>query len=130
MATVAQTALDNALVLMDEVGSTEYNTKALAAINMLCGELLRYSDTYTVATAGKRPVLTPITTLSSVVGIDDYLAQSVLPYGLASQLLLGSDDTKANFLQQRYEELRNRAAFPTVSEDITNLYGTFGLYEE
>jgi hypothetical protein len=122
--------LDLALPLMDETDSAEYSARALSIINMLSGELYRFSDTYTVTTAGIRPVLVPITSLSSTVGVDDHLAQVVMPYGLAAQLLLGSDDSKANFLQQRYEELRRASVIPVESESITDLYGGIGHYEE
>jgi hypothetical protein len=122
--------LNLALPLMDETDTAEYSTRALSIINMLCGELYRFSDTYTVATPGTRPVLVPTTSLSSAVGVDDHLAQVVIPYGLAAQLLLGSDDLKANFLQQRYEELRRASVIPVESESITDIYGGLGLYEE
>jgi hypothetical protein len=48
-----------------------------------------------------------------------------MPYGLAAHLLLGEDDAKASFFQQRYDELIAKYGnkTPRTSEAITDLYG-------
>ena len=73
----------------------------------------------------RRPICPPITDFETPLGIDDVLAQTILPYGLAAQLLLNEDAAAAAFLQQRYEELLRGygGRFPVAGEDIQNLYG-------
>jgi hypothetical protein len=133
--TNAQTVFDIAISLMDEVNETsgatdttdtrEYKLRTLLILNALRGELYRYSDTYTVTTAGTRPIVAYISDFTTPLGIDDFLAQSIMPYGLAAHLLLGEDDVKARFFQSRYDELLARYGnkIPKTSEAITDLYG-------
>ena len=108
--TTAQSVLNTALGYMDEVGSTEYNTNALLIINSLCGELYPLSDTYTVATVGARPIVPILTALSdAITSIDDVLARTVMPHGLAAELLLlDGENGKASFRRQTYEELKRK----------------------
>ena len=110
---------------MDETDASAYANKALLILNMLRGELYRYSDTYSAATSGTRPICPVLTGLDSLVGLDDFLAQTIMPYGLAANLMLGDDDAKANFFQQRYEELLMKygSVIPANTEDINNIYG-------
>ena len=63
--------------------------------------------------------------IEDVIDLDDYICQSVLPYGLAAHLLMQEDLTSANYFQQRYEELKRmlEKGLPTVSEDIEDIYG-------
>lgn len=133
--TTAQRIFDIAMGLMDEVnestGATdtsdtkEYKVRTLLILNALRGEVFPYSDTYTATEDGTRPICQVISNFTEVVQLDDYICQSVLPYGLAAQLLLDENPTAANFLQQRYEELRANLAkgMPQTSEDITDIYG-------
>lgn len=122
--TTGKQALDAALAIMDELGTNEYNARAVFFINMICDQLYPYSDNYTVATE-ERPVCERITTLSDTLGIDDVLAQSVLPYGLASQLMLSDDPSQAiNFeaiYQERLTEAQRR--LPAVIMEIEDVYG-------
>lgn len=133
--TTAQRVFDIAMGLMDEVnessGATdtsdtkEYKVRTLLILNALRGELFPYSDTYTVEEPGKRPILAVIQNFTDIIGMDDYICQTVLPYGLAAQLLMDENPTAASFLQQRYEELRDRLArgLPQGSESVEDLYG-------
>lgn len=133
--TTAQRVFDITMGLIDEVsensGATdtadtrEYKARTLFILNALRGELYPYSDTYQVEEAGKRPILHVIQNFTDVIGMDDYICQTVLPYGLAAQLLLNDDASSAGFFQQRYEELREKLArgLPQGSEDITDVYG-------
>ena len=122
--TTGKQALDAALAIMDELGTNEYNARAVFFINMLCDQLYPYSDNYTVATE-ERPICKRITTLSDTLGVDDVLAQSVLPYGLASQLMLSDDPSQAiNFeaiYQERLTEAQRR--LPAVITEIEDVYG-------
>lgn len=133
--TTAQRVFDLAMGLMDEVNETtgetdtpdtrEYKNRTLLILNALRGELYPYSDTYTVEQAGKRPIAAVIQKFSDVIGLDDYICQTVLPYGLAAQLFLDENSAAASFLQQRYEELRDKLSrgLPSGSEAITDCYG-------
>ena len=135
MATSAQQVFDIAMGLMDEVngnsGATdtsdtkEYKQRTLFILTALRGELYPYSDTYTAPTSGKRPIARPITDFTAAIDLDDFLCQSVMPYGLAAQLLLNEDAAAASFMQQRYEELIQRygRGIPQGSENIENVYG-------
>ena len=126
--------------LMDEVvngltdtGDTkEYKDRTLLILNALAGELYPYSDTFAIAEEGKRPIVTPITNFTDGIALDDYICKSVMPYGLASHLLLDENPASASFFEQRYEELRNKLArgLPTSSADVVDVYfGNNGSYE-
>ena len=123
------------MALMDEVnentGATdtndtkEYKQRTLLTLNALRGELYPYSDTYEQTEPGKRPVCEYIADFTTPIGLDDVMAQSVMPYGLAAQLLLEENPTAAAFMQQRYEELiaRYGRGVPQVAASIENVYG-------
>jgi hypothetical protein len=134
MATNAQRVFDVAMGLMDELnesGATdtgdtrEYKNRTLFILNTLRGELYPYSDTYEVTEPGKRPIVAVIDSFESEIDLDDYICQSVMPYGLAAHLLLDENPTAASFFFQRYQEAVARLArgLPQGSEDIEDLYG-------
>ena len=137
MATTGTDIYESALVLMDannDADTSEYESKALAIINVLRGELYPYSDNYNeaVKTAeGMRPICPILTDLDGDVGLDDYICQSVMPYGLAGHLLLDENPSTANFLMQRYYELlaglkRGEGKPVFGSEDIEDAYSNNG----
>lgn len=140
--TTAQRVFDLAMGLMDEVNETsggtddadtrEYKVRTLLILNALRGELFPYSDTYAAEEPGKRPILAVIQSFDQVIGMDDYICQSVLPYGLAAQLLLDENPDSASFFQQRYEELKMNLAkgLPQQSESISDVYGIVSPYNE
>ena len=145
MSTTAQDIFNAAMALIDEVdkssGSTdtaanrEYKNKTLLILNVLRGEAYPFSDTYNAAGDGSRPVCAAIMDFYSDVGLDDIIAQSVLPYGPAAQLMLEENPNAASFLQQRYEELlaRHGSGVPQGFAPIEDVYGgieysDFGRY--
>ena len=132
--TTAQDIFDKAIMLMGEQSDTgitdwadtaEYKLRALYILNVLRGECFKYSDTAAPMTAGMRPVCTVITHLTDVVDIDDVIAQTVMPYGLAAHLMLDEDTTAAGFFQSRYEELLAKfdGSIPADWGGITDVYG-------
>lgn len=133
--TTAQRVFDITMGLIDEVnensGETdtadtrEYKMRTLLILNALRGELYPYSDTYEVETPGERPIVSVIQDFETPIDLDDYICQSVMPYGLAAHLLLDENPSSASFFQQRYEELRNNLSkgFPQDGESITDVYG-------
>lgn len=140
--TNAQRVFEIAMGLMDEVNEStgaadtsdtrEYKVRTLYILNALRGELFPYSDTFAVTEPGKRPICPVILDYESVIYLDDYIAQSVMPYGLAAQLLLDENPSAAAFLQQRYEELRDKLArgLPAVSESVVDVYGIITPYND
>ena len=97
-------------------------------LNSLRGELFPYSDTYSTEDSDGRPIATYISSLTKAIDLDDYICQTVMPYGLAALLLLDENPTSAAFFQQRYEELVRglRSGIPTGSEEIEDVYGNRG----
>ena len=140
--TNAQRVFEIAMGLMDEVNEStgaadtsdtrEYRVRTLYILNALRGELFPYSDTFEIAEPGKRPICPVIMDFEGVIHLDDYICQSVMPYGLAAQLLLDENPSAAAFLQQRYEELRDKLArgLPSVSESIVDVYGIATPYND
>ena len=132
--TDANWVFDRAIHLMDEqnesTGATqtadtkEYRLRTLSILNVLRGELFPYSDTYD-SEDGKRAICPVIVDFEHPIGLDDYLCQSVLPYGLAAHLLLGENDKMASFFNQRYEEEKAIASrtLPAEWESIEPYYG-------
>lgn len=135
MSTNAQWIFEKAMHLMDEVNEStgqadtgdtkEYKNRTIPILNVLRNECFPASDTYKVLSPGKRPICPEITNFDVKIGLDDYICQSVLPYGLAAHLLLDENPTVASFFQQRYEESLEQAkrGIPAASEDIVDMYG-------
>jgi hypothetical protein len=113
--TDANWIFDAAIRLMDEqhqvngetrTGDTEpYRLRTLGILNVLRHELYPYSDTFEMGTDDRRAVCPRIMTFDQPLDLDDVLAQTVLPYGLAAHLLLGEHNAMADFFLQRYREL-------------------------
>ena len=133
MATTGTEIYEAALVLMDannDADTSEYESKALSIINILRGELYPYSDTFDTTQTG-RPICPIMTDLDDEVGLDDYICQTVMPYGMAAHLLLDENPTSASFFNQRYMELlamlRQGIGRPVSgSEDIEDVYSHNG----
>lgn len=136
--TNAQQVFEYAMTLMDELNEStgaadtadtkEYKNRTIAILNVLRGELFPYSDTYRDMEAnGRRPICPIIGNFTEDVYLDDYICQSVLPYGLAAHLLMQEDPSSANFFQTRYDELKALLArgMPAESEDIYDVYSSY-----
>lgn len=103
-----------------DTGDTrEYKNKTLMILNILRGEFIPLDPTHS-------DIADPILDFDSDIDLDDYTCQTVLPYGLAAQLCLEEDAGKANFFQQRYDELKRRGRRASGSEDIEDVYGSNG----
>lgn len=133
--TTAQNVFDTTMALIDEVnestGATdtsdtrEYKQRTLAILNLLRGELYPYSDTFEKGAGKTRPIVKIIADFEEPILLDDYICQSVLPYGLAAHLLLDENPSAAGFFNGRYNELKAmlQRGLGGVSEDITDVYG-------
>lgn len=134
--TTAKQVFESAMSLIDSLSTTgaadtsdneEYKNRVLAILNILRGELYPYSDTYDPEDEG-RPIAGLIREMEKPIDLDDYICQTLMPYGLAAHLMLQEDPAAAQFFQARYEELLNRLSrgLPSVSEDIEDVYGPNG----
>ena len=135
--TTGQWIFEHTMALIDELNdageadhadTAEYKSKTLPILNILQGELYPYSDTYKQRNDRKRPVLYPLESLEDTINLDDYCCQTVLPYGLAANLLVDENPTMAAFYNQRYEELKAglRNGIPGMSQDIVDVYAGDG----
>lgn len=117
----------------DITDNREYKHRLLPIINMLQNELYPYSDTYTFGANGKRPVLPPLTSFDTQIGLDDFCAGTVLVYGVAARLFTDENTNLASFYEQEYERLlgilKSGEGMPAVSEDIVDVYSA-GYYDE
>ena len=91
-----------------------------------------YSDNYEEDEEGKRPVCPVIKDMEDEIALDDVICQTVLPYGLAAQLLLDENPASASFYQQRYEELLKEVGKSRYGRSmaIEDIYGTAFEYTE
>lgn len=142
--TTGMDVFEIAINLMDELNdegkykhadTEEYRMRTRAILNILIGELYIYSDTYKKNqdwADGRRPVPAMLDDLYTEIDLDDYICRSVMPYGLAAHLLLDENPTTAGFFQQRYDELKAglMRGLPAVSDDITDIYGSYGYYDQ
>lgn len=141
MSTTAQDVFNGAMALMDSVdtvtgdtntaGNAAYKSRTLSIINILRGEVYPYCANYPGFGGGERPFCGAVGSFTDDLGIDDAIAQTVLPYGLASQLLLEENPAAASFFQQRFEELLMRLSpcVPQNFADIEDVYGGIGYGE-
>lgn len=133
--TTGQQVFEWAMHLMDETrqstGAVDvpetrgYKHRVVPILNILQQECLPCSDTWAAETPGQRPVCPLLTGLEQALALDDGLCRLALPYGLCAHLLLGEDDQRAGFFQQRYEEKLGqlRRELPAEAEDIALPYG-------
>jgi len=135
--TTAQWVFEAAMNIIDELNdagsadhadTTEYKNRTLFIINILRGELYPYSDTFRQSQDKTRPIVNLVENFDDVIQLDDYICQTVMPYGLAAHLMLDENPTVAAYCQQRYEELlaRLKNGFAQVSEDIVDVYSADG----
>lgn len=138
MATV-QEVFDATMALMDELDdtgnatstdTTEYLNRTLPIVNLMIGECYPYSDLHdaTNPLSSWKAVEDMEDNLLKRSKIDNTIALSIMPYGLAANLLVDENPSAAAFYQQRYEELlRLKAGKMQASVgDITDLYGVLG----
>ena len=131
--TNAETVFTLAVALMDELSRTgladtadtrPYRLRTLPILNVLRAECARASANWQ-GEDGARPMPPPVEDFSADLGLDDGVAQTVLPYGLAAHLLLDENPAVAAYFAARYEELLASfaRALPRRFEDIERLYG-------
>ena len=153
--TTCSDVFDLAMGLMDEVDqdtvrtrtvdTKEYRARTPFIIETLLRELYFASDTFNdpKQPVGKRPIPPYIipshttitaanleTFMNKTIDLDDFVARTILPYGLAAHLLLQEDVQSASFFQQRYEELLRwyRSSIPSEFQATWDYYGFHNEY--
>jgi len=126
MATTVQEVFDEMLTVIDaadDLDTTDYQHRTIGIINILAGELYKYSDNWKVSQPSKRPIVTPVEDFDDEINLDDYICRTVMPYGLAAHLMLQEDTATASYAQQRYDELKRdlQSGLPTMSEPIVDV---------
>ena len=108
MATTALSVFQYAMALLDEIqdngqvntqNTQNYKAKTPMLLTILEADLCKREGI---------PLPTPLTSIDDELNVSDDVAIRVLPYGLASQLLLVEDPATAQFYNQKFEELRKQ----------------------
>lgn len=75
------------------------------------------------------PILTEITALTDTLQLDDTTCEQVLPYGLAALLLVHENPDIANYMSQRFDELKFIAQkkSPSAFHEIEDVYSSRGI---
>ena len=127
MSVQARKIFETALGIMDEQESAaHFEGRAVAVLNTLIGDCWRVSEEHE---RGPHSTWVAINSLEDTVeGIDNTLALSAMPYGLAAQLYLENDPLRANswwqIYQEQYEKCRRS---PMSIEPIEDEYGGIGF---
>ncbi len=121
MATVSQ-VYKSALAIMNENDEESYKGRVVPIINTLIGQCWQMSEDYDT---GPRSMWTPVELMDDeILGIDQNIALSVMPYGLAAMLYLDEDSIRANSWWQVYQEnLVDARRSPAEFEPIYDEYG-------
>lgn len=126
MTTVNEVFL-TAMSLMDELNDegkaeTEYTEEYGKRVPSIIGMLLAEKKIF----SGDSGMILPVEDMEDMlIGVEDRYALSVMPYGLAANLLIDENPSAASFYQERYEELRDRF-FKYMASDagtVEDLYG-------
>lgn len=109
-----QAVFDKAIYLINEqnenTGATvthdtqEYRSRTIGILNNLIDVVYPASDTFPVATDGKRPALDDVTSFDDELDLDARILRDVLPNGLAAKLLSEENPELANYFQQLFEQ--------------------------
>ena len=130
-----QDIFDSAIRLIDEqnesTGSTEtadtkpYRVKAVSLVRNLIPRVYPVSDTYAASTDGKRPVCRMPEALTDELDLDQYICESVLPWGLAALLIIYDDRDKYNAYWDEFEKgiALARNSLPSEIGEVEDVYG-------
>lgn len=120
---------------LDESGNatsndtTEYLNRTLPIMNLMIGECYPYSDlrdASSVLSAWR--IVEDMDDELEQHKIDNTIALTIMPYGLAANLLVDENPSAASFYQQRYEELLKYKSLKMQADVgvIEDLYGILG----
>ena len=114
---------NTALALMDETGTADYERRTPPIVNSMMGAVWMASEQHQF---GPHSMWTPVTSMGDALdGVDQSLALSAMPYGLAAQLYLGEDAVRAESWWRIFEErvAMFKRARPAEIDCTENLYG-------
>lgn len=104
----------------DETG---YRERALGLMNLLQAELYDVSEGTEAGCGHAVPPL--LRSFDSTVQLDDLLARTVMPYGLAAMLFNDEEPTLAEGFLSKFRELKSaaRGSIPPELSEVTDFYG-------
>lgn len=123
MSASVQEIYNAALAIMDEDDCEAYRSRTPAIVNTLIGRCWMASEEHQF---GGHSMWYPVSSLTDTVeNIDNTLALSAMPYGLAAMLYLDEDPVRARSWWDVFQETvetcaRNR---PAEAEPIQDVYG-------
>lgn len=125
MATVQQ-VYDAALAIMHEAADESYAQRTVPLINTLIGQCWQMSAEYDT---GRRDMWRPVEALTDeIIGIDNHIALSVMPFGLAALLYIDEDDARSDSWWAIYQEtLVDARRSPAAFGEIEDVYGCYDL---
>lgn len=119
-----------ALSIMDEEDfDGAYGERSIGIINTLLGQCWLFTESYD---SGSRSGWTPVSDFKDeLCGVDNTIALSVMPYGLAAILFAGEDALRANSWWQIYQEgITNARRSPAEIEPIEDVYGVASSHND
>ena len=117
---------NTALAILDEAPTSDYERRTPPIINSMMGVVWMASEQHQF---GPHSLWSHVESMSDELsGVDQSLALSAMPYGLAAQLYLGEDHIRAQSWWDIFEErvALFRRARPAEAEAIEDCYGGFG----
>ena len=126
MSATVREIYDIALTLIDENGSEELEKRAPGIVTALSGRCFSASEEYET---GPHSLFAPADSMDSeVYGIDNTLALSAMPFGLAAIYALDYDPAKSRSLWGIFlEHTENARHTPEKSKAIGDEYGGIGF---
>lgn len=121
MSVTAQQVFELTMGLMDELtvngsvntGNTiEYKARVPKLLSMLQIDIARIE--------GVDPLPGIITSIDQALVVSDYSCINVLPWGLASMLVIEENEITAPYFERKYLEMKRK--IPTTIEQITDIY--------
>ncbi|GKX27849.1 hypothetical protein SH1V18_03290 [Vallitalea longa] len=105
---------------ISESDTVSYKVKAPSILTIGQCEIAKMLDYFS-------PLPNRITDLSQELEIDEVIATNLLPYFLATHLMLEEKDDVAAYFNDRYEELKYyyKKGQPASEEPIKDVYGGF-----
>ena len=122
MSATVRDIYDIALTLIDESGSDELERRAPGIVTALSGRCYDASEEYET---GPHSLFSPVSGMDDeVCGIDNTLALSVMPFGLAAIYALDYDPAKSRSLWGIFlEQTENARKTPEKIKGVADVYG-------